>query len=107
MRRQYWTSAPPTRPLFTPRGDCAASKTRSIGGEQILVLESRRGRGALAECRSHRRETAKSRPRWSTCCAGILTRQRGDAPQAFGLTVAASKTLDATNQAFGRVVRDQ
>ena len=38
--------------------------------------------------------------------AGILTRQRGDAPQAFGLTVAASKTLDATNQAFGRVVRD-
>ena len=38
--------------------------------------------------------------------AGILTRQRGDAPQAFGLTVAGSKALDATHQAFGRVVRD-
>ena len=81
-------------------------ETRSIGGEQILV-RSRDGGEVLS--RNAEAIAAKLRKEPSAIAhdaAGILTRQRGDAPQAFGLTVAASKTLDATNQAFGRVVRD-
>ena len=81
-------------------------ETRSIGGEQILV-RSRDGGEVLS--RNAEAVAAKLRKEPSAAShdsAGILTRQRGDAPQAFGLTVAGSKTLDATNQAFGRVVRD-
>ena len=81
-------------------------ETRSIGGEQILV-RSRDGGEVLS--RNAELVAAKLRGEPSAVnhdAAGILTRQRGDSPQAFGVTVAASKTLDATNQAFGRVVRD-
>merc|ERR1719353_2329682 len=82
-------------------------ETRSIGGEQILV-RSRDGGEVLS--RNAEAIAAKLRKEPSAVshgdAAGILTRQRGDAPQAFGLTVAGSKALDATNQAFGRVVRD-
>ena len=81
-------------------------ETRSIGGEQILV-RSRDGGEVLS--RNAELVAAKLRGEPSAVnhdAAGILTRQRGDAPQAFGLTVAGSKVLDATNQAFGRVVRD-
>ena len=81
-------------------------ETRSIGGEQILV-RSRDGGEVLS--RNAEAIAAKLRKEPSAAShdtAGILTRQRGDAPQAFGLTVAGSKALDATNQAFGRVVRD-
>ncbi len=81
-------------------------ETRSIGGEQILV-RSRDGGEVLS--RNAEAIAAKLRKEPSAVShdtAGILTRQRGDAPQAFGLTVAGSKALDATNQAFGRVVRD-
>ena len=82
-------------------------ETRSIGGEQILV-RSRDGGEVLS--RNAEAIAAKLRKEPSAVshgdAAGILTRQRGDAPQAFGLTVAGSKVLDATNQAFGRVVRD-
>ena len=81
-------------------------ETRSIGGEQILV-RSRDGGEVLS--RNAEAVAAKLRKEPSAAShdsAGILTRQRGDAPQAFGLTVAGSKALDATNQAFGRVVRD-
>ena len=81
-------------------------ETRSIGGEQILV-RSRDGGEVLS--RNAEAIAAKLRKEPSAVShdtAGILTRQRGDSPQAFGLTVAASKALDATNQAFGRVVRD-
>ena len=81
-------------------------ETRSIGGEQILV---RSRDGGVVLSRNAEAIAAKLRKEPSAMehsSAGILTRQRGDAPQAFGLTVAASKTLDATNQAFGRVVRD-
>ena len=81
-------------------------ETRSIGGEQILV-RSRDGGEVLS--RNAEAIAAKLRKEPSAVehtTAGILTRQRGDAPQAFGLTVAGSKALDATHQAFGRVVRD-
>ena len=81
-------------------------ETRSIGGEQILV-RSRDGGEVLS--RNAEAIAAKLRKEPSAVshdAAGILTRQRGDSPQAFGLTVAGSKVLDATNQAFGRVVRD-
>ena len=81
-------------------------ETRSIGGEQILV-RSRDGGEVLS--RNAEAIAAKLRKEPSavfTRHRGHLTRQRGDAPQAFGVTVAASKVLDATNQAFGRVVRD-
>lgn len=82
-------------------------ETRSLGGEQILV-RSRDGGEVLS--RDAERVAAKLRSEPSAVphdAAGILTRQRGDAPQAFGLTVAASPKLDASHQAFGRVVRDQ
>ena len=82
-------------------------ETRSIGGEQILV-RSRDGGEVLS--RNAEVIAAKLRNERSAVPhgegAGILTRQRGDSPQAFGLTVAGSKVLDATHQAFGRVVRD-
>ena len=72
-------------------------ETRSIGGEQILV-RSRDGGEVLS--RNAELVAAKLRKDPSAVAhdaAGILTRQRGDAPQAFGLTVAGSKAWDATN----------
>ena len=81
-------------------------ETRSIGGEQILVRSRDGGEVLSRNAESIAAKLRKEPSAMEHSSAGILTRQRGDAPQAFGLTVAGSKALDATNQAFGRVVRD-
>ena len=81
-------------------------ETRSIGGEQILVRSRDGGEVLSRNAEAIAAKLRKEPSAMSHEAAGVLTRQRGDAPQAFGLTVAGSKALDATNQAFGRVVRD-